>query len=80
VSDATFGTGCCAEQWKTCQNNQSCAKLTSCLSLCNGNMNCQMGCYNNNAAGKPLYDATLNCLYGDANVMGSVGACGVVCK
>jgi hypothetical protein len=79
VPAAVSGDGCCAEEWSTCQGNASCASLAGCVAICDGNMACINGCFTQNPAGAPLYEATLECLYGDDADPAAVGACGTVC-
>lgn len=79
MTEAIGPEGCCDEAWSACQANNACSSLAGCVSLCNNDV-CVNGCYNNYPGGVSLYEATLECLYGDPQVAGSVGACGVVCK
>ena len=78
VTDAIGTEGCCGEAWGECTASSPCAGLAGCVSLCNNDV-CVNGCYANYPNGIPLYEATLECLYGDGSAA-SVGACGVVCK
>jgi hypothetical protein len=55
--------GKCAELAQACQNDPGCSTLDQCVSVCEGDADCEQSCAMSASEGIDLYERALGCVY-----------------
>jgi hypothetical protein len=63
----------CRPALDACQQDSACTAIDQCVPLCNGIVQCENDCYQNNQAGLPKFNALGTCLFCDACPTNCVG-------